>query len=277
MKVRAPLVVEVALFAVVLTLVAAAQAGANRAPAPPNPAPAPVAHSNGLTDVHDGYVMAPVTLPTARGKAVPVAFRILGRDQQPVTEYDIVHTKPLHAYLVRDDLSGYQHLHPVLADGVWRTSVEIPDGGAYRLFAEFTPPGRSGHATVLGVSFVIAGDTTFIPLPPPAATAAVDGYTVRRVDGATPLRAGRSSLLTFQVVRDGQPARLEQFLGASAHASAFEALTQALSHSHPTLRPGQNGTVTFHVQYANRGEQRVYLQFQADGQVRQVAFTLFVT
>lgn len=277
MRVRPPLLVEVALFAAALAMVAAGRAGANRAPDPPSPAPALVAHSSGLTDFHDGYVMVPVTMPTARGKAVPVAFQILGRDHRPLTEYDVVHTKPLHAYLLRDDLSGYQHLHPVLAGGVWRASVEIPDGGAYRLYADFTPRGRSGHATVLGLPFVIPGDTTFVPLPAPAATAAADGYTVRRLDGATALRAGRSALLTFQVTRDGRPARLEQFLGASAHASAFEALTQALSHTHPTLRPGENGTMTFHVQYANRGEQRLYLQFQADGQVRQVAFTLFVT
>jgi hypothetical protein len=277
MRIRGPLLVEVVLFTVAAAaMLAPVRAGSGPAPVVPKAAPAAV-HSNGLTDFHDGYVMVPVALPTARGRAVPVAFQILGRDYRPVPAYDIVHTKPLHAYLLRDDLSGYQHLHPVLAGGVWRASVRIPDGGAYRLYADFTPRGRSGHATVLGLAFVIPGDTTFVPLPAPAAIAVVDGYSVRRLDGVTALQAGRSALLRFQVTRAGRPARLERFLGASAHASAFEALTLALSHVHPTLRPDENGTITFHVQYANRGEQRLYLQFQAAGRVRQAAFTLFVT
>jgi hypothetical protein len=251
----------------------------------PAPVPSPTVHGDGLSDSHDGYRIEAVTLPTGRGPAVPVAFRILGPDGLPATGYQLVQAKTLHLYLIRDDLHHYQHLHPTLAGGVWSTAVGIPDGGAYRLYAEFTPEGRAGtgHPTVLGLPFVIPGDTTFVPVPAPAPGADAGGYTVTRADGVAHLRAGKSEILRLRVTDPaGAPARaLEQYLGAYAHMSAFEVLTQGLVHLHPAVPaaggPPPDGVLTFHAQFANRGEQRLFLQFQAGGQLRQAAFTVFVT
>lgn len=42
----------------------------------------------------------------------------------PVTNFAIVHDKPMHLVVVRRDLSGYRHLHPTMAqDGTW--SVDL--------------------------------------------------------------------------------------------------------------------------------------------------------
>ena len=271
---------------VLLVLPTAPTAGQGAAGRSTPPAPVPTNHSDGLSDRHDGYRIVPVTLPTRRGRAVAVAFRILGPGGEPPAGYETVGTRPLHLYLVRDDFSGYEHLHPELTGDTWTARVNVPDGGAYRLYAEFTPRGRAGtgHPTVLGLPFVIAGDTRYVPLPAPASRASVDGFTVTRLDGTAHLGAGRAAIVRFQVTdRAGAPVpTLEPYLGAYAHVSAFEVFTQGLTHLHPAVAAGAtaapaDATLVFHAQFANRGEQRLFLQFSAGGKVRQVAFTVFVT
>lgn len=248
----------------------------------PRAMPSPTPHGDGLSDTHDGYRVVPVTVPTARGPAMPVAFRILAPDGRPATEYEIVHTKPLHLYLVRGDFTGYQHLHPQLVNGLWTTTAAVADGGAYRFYAEFTPKGRgvAGHPTVLGIPFVIPGDTTLHPLPPPTPDASAGPYKVSRRDGAAPLSVGKATVVTFDVADASgtSVSTVEPYLGACAHMSAFDVLSQALTHFHPAL-PG-TGTacsLTFHAQFANRGEYRLFLQFQIAGTVHEAPFTVFVT
>jgi hypothetical protein len=240
----------------------------------PTPSPSYVPHSDGLSDSFEGFVMRPVALPTDRGTGLPVAFQITGPDGQPFEAYETVQTKELHLYAVRDDVSGYQHLHPERRDGTWHTTMDIPDGGAYRVYAEFNPRGRAPygspdwHPVILGLHFIIAGDTKVVPLPGPAATVQAGKYTVSRKDGISHLRVNEGALLSFDV----PGAKLEQHLGAIAHMSGFEVRTMSLNHLHPAA-----DQLTFHVQFPNRGEYRLFLEFKADGQVHRADFTIFVT
>ncbi|GLY05487.1 hypothetical protein [Actinoplanes sp. NBRC 101535] len=249
----------------------------SRAPAaPPAPAPSPsvVAYnSDGLSDTYDGFHVEALSLPGGRGPGT-VSLQVTG----PTADFQIVHTKPMHMYVLRDDLSGYQHLHPTLADGAWTAPVTITDGGAYRVYIEFTPVGRPTTAdpTVLGVPFVIPGDTSMIPVPAPSADASSGEYTVRRLDGTRDLTSGTQTALQFQVLRDGEPAVLEPYLGAFAHLSNFEVRTQALMHLHP-LPSSSTGQLAFHAAFAERGDKRMFLQFMAGGELHEVAFTVFTT
>jgi len=280
--VRGPLpwIVMAALFVAAVVYIRTAVPGEG------TPAPAPSAHGShaagfhgdGLSDAQDGYRLEPVTLPDTRGAAVPLAFRILGPDGAPVTGYATVLDEPLHLYVVREDLSVYQHLHPTLADGTWSTTVSVPDGGVYRMYADFTPLNR--NPTVLGVPFVIAGDTRYVPLALPAASATAGGFTVRRVDGLARLPAKAPGTLRFQVLdAAGAPVTaLERYLGVYAHVSAFDIYDQALTHLHPadSAAPPADGILTFHTGFRQRGEQRLFLQFKAGGTVHEVAFTVTV-
>ncbi|HEX8631824.1 MAG TPA: hypothetical protein VF755_27000, partial [Catenuloplanes sp.] len=255
----------------------------SRRPSPAAAPPPPAGyHSDGLSDAYDGFRAEPLALPTGRGPGT-VSLRIVG-PRGPVTDFQRVHTKPVHLYVLRDDLSGYQHLHPEVVDGAWTAPVTIPDGGAYRVYAEFVPFGRPNGAepTVLGVPFVIAGDTTMVPVPAPAATTRTGPFTVRRLDGTTDLVSGRQAAVRFQVTRAGTPVTLEPYLGAYAHLSNFEVRTQGLKHLHPlptnaTGGPPADGILAFHALFAERGDKRMFLQFQVAGTVHEVAFTLFTT
>jgi hypothetical protein len=253
----------------------------------PAPAPAPVRspvgyHSDGLSDAYDGFRAEPLALPTRRGPGT-VSLRVTGTGG-PVTDFPLVHTRPMHMYVLRDDLSGYQHLHPEVVNDAWTAPVTITDGGAYRVYVGFVPHGRPAGAepTVLGVPFVIAGDTSMTPVPAPRARARSGAYTVNRLDGTADLTSGTQSALQFQVLRDGRPAVLEPYLGAYAHLSNFEVRTQGLQHLHPlpanaTGAAPDDGVLAFHAAFAERGDKRMFLQFRAGGTLHQVAFTVFAT
>jgi hypothetical protein len=277
-----PWLIIVGLFAVTATYiyVAVPRTDAPRAA----PSATPTAHSDGLSERHDGYTLEPLALPIGRGTAIPVAFRIRGPNGSPATRYAITQSVPLHAYVAREDLSLYQHVHPRLDGDTWRTKVDVPDGGVYRLYVEFTPEERAGtlHPTLLGVRFIITGDTRYVPVPAAQATVRVGRLSVNRPDGTTTVAAGRPSALRFQVVdAGGAPVRtLEPYLGSFGHVSAFDVLTQAMVHLHPIAPAGAgppaDGTLTFHAAFPYQGAQRVFVQFQVAGTVHQAAFTVLV-
>jgi hypothetical protein len=115
------------------------------------------------------------------------------------------------------------------------------------------------------------------PLPEPARTASVDGYTVT-LDGD--LAAGEESALTLSVSRDGEPVTdLEPYLGAYGHLVALRAGDLAYLHVHPQGAPGDGETpagpgITFHTQAPSEGSYRLYLDFRHDGAVHTAEFTV---
>ncbi|CAM3672728.1 hypothetical protein KIPE111705_19865 [Kibdelosporangium persicum] len=244
--------------------------------------PAPVApHSDGLSDTQDGFRFHPLTVPQARGTDLPIAFQIIGPSGRPETSFPENQTKQLHFFVVRDDMQSYQHVHPELRGDTWHTTASVPDGGAYRMYVEFV--GRDpSHPIVLGSAFIIPGDTTFVPLPEPAAVSAVDGFVVTRPDGVAKPPVGKPSTIRLRITdASGAPVTSpEEHLGAYGHLTGFNAILHSVTHLHPSQRVGTalpDGELTFQAAFAERGEHRLFLEFRVGGVVRTAAFTVFVT
>ncbi|MGK5171486.1 hypothetical protein [Geodermatophilus sp. CPCC 205761] len=229
----------------------------------------------GLQVSENGYTFdAAGSLPA--GAATLVSFQILGPDGQPVTAYDTAHDEDLHLIAVRRDLTGYQHVHPELApDGTWSIPLDLT-AGEWRLFADFDPAGPA-EPLVLGTDVAVAGDYTPQPLPEPAPTAEVDGYTVT-LDGE--LAPGQESQLTLSVSRDGQPVTdLQPYLAAYGHLVALRDGDIAYLHVHPAGEPGDGTTapgpdITFYATAPSAGEYRLFLDFQHGDVVRTAEFTV---
>ncbi|MGW6928733.1 hypothetical protein ACWGE0_01635 [Lentzea sp. NPDC054927] len=245
---------------------------------------APAAHSDGLSDVESGYRFEPVTTPAARGAAVPVAFRIRDGAGRPVTRFLDNQTKQMHFFAVREDMNVHEHVHPVLDGDTWHTALTLPDGGAYRMFAEFVPLDTKDarHPVVLGVPFSIPGDTTFVPVPAPSVEATVsDGYRVTRVDTPSQPTALRAQELKFSIRGpDGVPvSALEPHLGANGHMTGFHTMLLSATHLHPIELAGiplTNGELSFQAVFADRGEYRLFLEFAHGGKVHKAAITIDV-
>ncbi|MFB9682009.1 hypothetical protein [Streptosporangium vulgare] len=223
----------------------------------------------------DGYTLTPETTTIEPGKATDFRFGVTGPDGRPVTGYQVLHDKKLHFIVVSRDLGSFQHLHPELAaGGVWSVKLTLPEAGAYRAFADFAPEGGSG--LTLGTDLHAAGDYESKALPVANRTATVDGYTVELEGTLTP---GASSKLTLKVSKDGRPVTdLQPYLGAYGHLVALRAGDLAYLHVHPDGEPGDGTTpagpeVTFYAEVPSRGDYRLFLDFQHEGDVRTAAFT----
>jgi hypothetical protein len=233
-------------------------------------APAASAVPGGLLVSDRGY-----TLSQAPGAAGEFAFRISGPDGLPVTGYDVEHDKRMHLITVHRDLSGFHHVHPQLGgDGIWRVASPLEGPGTYRAFADFKPAGAL--PLTLGVDVSVPGTTQAHPLPAPAPTTSVSGYTVAL--GGT-LQAGRTSKLALSISRDGKPVTdLQPYLGAYGHLVALREGDLAYLHVHPDGEPGDGRTkagpsITFYAEVPTAGTYRLYLDFQHQGTVRTAEFT----
>jgi hypothetical protein len=238
---------------------------------------APVAA--GLAISQDGYTFIPETTSLTPGRQQDFRFTITGRDGQPVRHYVREHDKDLHLIVVRRDLSGFQHLHPTMApDGTWSAPLTVAEAGEYRVFADFVPAG--GEGLTLGVDLHAPGHYAPEPLPAPARTARVDGYSVELYGR---LVAGQASELTLTVSRGGQPVTdLEPYLGAYGHLVALRDGDLAYLHVHPHGAAGDRTTpagpaIGFTAEVPSAGTYRLYLDFKHDGVVRTAEFTATAT
>lgn len=185
-----------------------------------------------------------------------VALRI-DRAGVPVVDFTEVHGALGHLLVVRRDLQGFQHLHPVLgADGVWTATLDRPiEAGAWRAVLETEPSG--GGVLVMGIDLLVGGEAAPVAVPPPSNVAIVDGLTITR-EG-----------LWFTVTPSDS---LQPWYGQSAHLVAFREGDLAYAHLHPANDVA--GDYRFSGSLPGPGTYRLFLQFLADGQLVTAAFTV---
>jgi hypothetical protein len=235
-------------------------------------APAPESAATGT-----GYVLDVLEEQPAAGTTT-VAFRVLGPDGAPVTDYTQDHGEDLHLVAVRADLSGYQHVHPDRApDGTWRVPLTLTPG-TWRLVAD-TTPAAADEDLALTADLQVAGTYDPQPLPGPAPVAEVDGYTVVLTGELT---AGAESELTFSVSRDGRPVvDLQPYLGAYGHLVAVREGDLEYLHVHPVedahVAPAPGPHVAFAATAPSAGTHRLFLDFRHGDAVHTAAFTVQVT
>ncbi|HJS92663.1 MAG TPA: hypothetical protein VJ741_00265 [Solirubrobacteraceae bacterium] len=231
--------------------------------------------SDGLHAQLAGLRLAPLSRTLTAGGMTTWRFQVVGCDGKPIRHFDRDNTKLLHLIVARTDLSGYQHLHPTLgSDGTFTIDVSTARPGIYRAIADFVIDGRK---YVLGTNLTAPGPVHSIPLAPPSLKGQTDGYAVE-LQRPAQISAGQEAQLTFRISRNGQPARdLEHYLGSYGHLVALHAPELAYSHVHPNSADPSSGAITFDTELPQRGTYRLFLQFQTDGRVHTLAFTLTVS
>jgi len=229
----------------------------------------------GLAPSADGLTLRLTDAELPRARRSQLRFQVVGDHGRPVRDFEVEHDKRMHFIVARDDLTGFQHLHPRMsADGTWSTPVTLPDAGEYRVFADFK---HEGENQTLARSVTVDGPVERQPLPAPAATATTkDGYEVQLDAEAS--RAGRPAELAFEVTHGGQPVEVQDYLGARGHLVALRQNDLAYLHTHPAEGQGHgggNGTgpVSFETEFPTAGRYRLFVQFKHEDAVHTAAFT----
>jgi hypothetical protein len=238
----------------------------------------PMPSGNGLSATDKGFTFAPISTTLKEAASAGFTFRILGADGKPVTAFQDDQTKQMHFYLIRTDLSGFQHVHPVrAADGTWTAPLASASAGSYRAYASFITAGADGKAVALTLSTPVTapGAATTVALPPASATTTVDGYTLT-VSGSP--MTGMEMPLKVTVAKDGKPVTdLQPYLATYAHLSAFHAGDLAFAHLHPQGAAATDTggpDLTFDATFPGSGDWRVFLQFQTGGNLHTAAITV---
>jgi hypothetical protein len=240
---------------------------------------------DGMKATVNGYTLAAVKAPEKADEAGKLTFRIDGPNGVQ-KDYTRQQTKLMHTYLVRKDLTQYQHVHPTIdpATGVWSVDLTIPEPGPYRVITEFealTPDGNFDDR-ILGSDFTVAGPYTPSTAEPAAlATASVDGYQLT-LDGTPKVGGGD---LKLKITKAGADVTdLQPYLASYAHITGFREGDLSSTHVHPNEAPDPDDanatggpTLTLSPMFMEAGHYRLFIQFQTGGVVHLVPMDVEVS
>lgn len=188
-------------------------------------------------------VASPVSLtvsaPAARaGEPVRATVMLRTANGKPIATRDllVVHTRRLHLLISDPTLTDYQHAHPEPTGnpGEWAFEFTPQRGGAYRIFADFTPAATNRGLYANTDLNVVPSTAEVHATELPATPGLIDGYHFKLNPASQPLRARRPIDLQFAITRsDGGDVPLEPVMEAYAHLVAFDETRSGFAHLHP--------------------------------------------
>jgi Heavy metal binding domain len=192
---------------------------------------------------------------------------------RPVTNFQIVHEKLFHMFVVSQDLQFFVHDHPKLEDGGnFVYDLQFPKPGMYRVLGDFYPDGATPQ---------LIAKTVIVPGAPPPVVKLPRDYSAKNAenmqvsmttDPPQPL-AGQKTQIYFRLnPADG----LEKYIGAWAHMLVGSDDLIDLIHTHPLVADG-GPQVQFSLVFPRARTYRIWVQFQRKGVVNTAHFDVPVT
>ncbi len=224
------------------------------------------------------------------GEPFDLTLQIIEPDgETPLTSYDIVHEKPLHLIIVKDDLTQFLHEHPTYrTEGRFLLNdLVLPESGTYVMYVDFTPTG--GEQQVIRALLSTAEATTQkAALAVSAADVEVGGlnFHIHVPEG---LAAGSPYELDFHVTdaaTGADVADLETYLGAGGHLVIIDAFAQGYIHTHPSGEHDMAGMsqmamsygpeISFEATFPEGGLYKLWLQVRHQGEIYTAPFVIEV-
>jgi hypothetical protein len=205
------------------------------------------------------------------GQAAKLTFEIHDPwKDKPVSNFQTVHEKLFHMFVVSQDLQVFLHNHPTLgSDGNFHYDYTFPKSGMYRVLGDFYPDGATPQ---------LIAKTVFVPGPAPKPATLTRDYSTKDTENMAvelvtdPPQAisGQKTQLLFRVKPgDG----LEKYLGAWGHMLVASDDLIDMIHEHPFIADG-GPQIQFNVIFPRAHAYRVWVQFQRKGVVNTAHFDI---
>jgi hypothetical protein len=190
-------------------------------------------------------VRSPVTLavaaarPPEAGQDVDATLTLTTFSGKPIAPEDlqVVQTKRIHLLIADPSLDDYQHVHPEPGrrPGEWIFRFRPRFGGAYRIFADFTPV-ATNRGLYAEAEMAVGGppNPVVAGTQPASWTARAGGCLFTLAPASLPVRARVAANLALSIAREGGgPVPLQPVMGAFAHLVAFDTQRSGFAHIHP--------------------------------------------
>lgn len=233
----------------------------------------------GIPDERE-YKVELTTRPRAMkpNEDVQLHFNVEDPDSnKTVQDFEIMHEKLYHLFLVSQDMQFFRHVHPVKQpDGTFNLDAKFPHPGMYRVLSDFYPKG--GTPQLIARTLMVPGAGFKLSpanLTPDLAPKDTENLHVEMtMDPPQPL-AGFKTILFFKLTPNEG---IEQYIGAWAHVmTASEDLIDMI-HTHPIyVTDPDNGAykqIQINLIFPRTGIYRFWIQFQRHGVVNTAAFNI---
>jgi hypothetical protein len=218
------------------------------------------------------------------GKPTPLAIQVIDTKTKKVqTSFDTAHERKFHLLIASKDLNWFRHEHPTMSsNGTWKLNETFPAGGDYWIYGDVAPSGKGSRIliTKLHVSGPPPKWNTKLTLSSTGFDQGLKGVFSTK----TPIVVGQSTdvmIKLFDVKSKKAASISETYLGAIGHLMIFSKDGQTAVHSHPvenqtTDSLAKQGVVHFTARFPKSGLYKAYAQFNWNGSVKTLGFTIEV-
>lgn len=218
-------------------------------------------------EYHLDLIVSPRGIKPGQTTSLTFAIHDPWKNRQ-VTNFQTIHEKLFHMFIVSQDLQIFLHNHPALgSDGNFHYDYVFPKPGMYRILGDFYPDGATPQ--LIAKTVIVPGASTK-PAPLPRDYSPKDGenMTVEMVTEPAQPIAGSKTMMFFKLKPGDE---LEKYLGAWGHMLTASSDLIDLIHEHPFIADG-GPQVQFNVVFPRARTYRVWVQFQRKGVVNTVHF-----
>jgi hypothetical protein len=231
-------------------------------------------HHSGHSESAPTTALAKLTVPSkiTPKTSVPLVMEVRDKDGKAIVSFDKFQEKLMHLIVVSDDLQYFNHIHPTYkGNGHFEVQANFPYPGAYTLFSDYKPAGKSEQVSVLKAQ---------VPGKSPAPSK-IDLTTTKTLGNTkanlklsqAPIKTGKEVHFIFNLQDAASNQRLndlQPYLGERGHLVILKQsspLTEAdYIHAH-ALKDTPADEVHFITSFPTPGNYKLWGQFNRNGKI----------
>jgi hypothetical protein len=191
-----------------------------------------------------------------------------------LNDFEEIHTRRLHSFVISDDLEYYKHIHPeeTTTKGLYRVKwKEYEKNKSYRVWIDVIPLKTKEN---IFAWFDLKGkESTSIKKTYNTKFTLDNGVNLNLFFSEKP-QIGKDITMkvTFKDNANKPFTKLEEIMGAFAHAVGFTNSNRNILHIHPVKPKNTVSELEFHVKFKDEGYVKMFVQIKIEGKEYFIPF-----